>query len=244
MYAAHLQDGGEHSRGRESYKKEVRNRMKQRTILWILSVALGLGLPSLSFSAEGTAQGETSDEKGQQGLGLAEGGQSSNIILGGPEIVLGQIVKIEGEQFSIKGEKGQEISLRVTKDTNKICGESAGTNVSSGQDRVNEQQEIPPTPYMDHQAAQGGKVLSEQEMLKQVHEESTAKETGALTKDPSKLKQIVGSTDPKAKEDIARGSGFLVGGQDCIFKEGDRVRIEGSDTGTATTIKQVQRAMK
>jgi len=213
-------------------------------MVWIAAMAMGSGLPSLSLSAEGIAQGEATDQKGQQGLGLGEEGQFSNIILGGPDIVSGEIVKIEGEQYSIKGDRGQEISLRVTKDTNKICGEGAGTNVSSGQDRAHEQQEIPPTPYMDQQAAQGGKVLSEQEMLKQVREGSTAKETGALTKDPSALKEIVGSTDPKAKEDTARGSGFMVGSLDCTFREGDQVRIEGSDTGTATTIKQVQSAKK
>ena len=216
--------------------------MNPKIIVQVLAIALCFGLPSLSLSAEGIAQGETSDEKGQQGLGLAVEGQSSNIILGGPDIVLGHIVKIQGEQFLVKGEQGQEISLRVTKDTNKICGAGAGTNVSSGQDRTHEQQEIPPTPYMDQRAAQGGKVLSEEEMLKQVQEGHTANEPGALTKDPSTLKEIVGSTDPKAKEDTARGSGFVIGGRDCTFKEGDRVRVEGSDMGTATTIKQVQRA--
>src|SRR5437868_2838964 len=213
--------------------------MNRRIIVSVLAVAWILSLHSLSLSAEGTAQGETSDQKGQQGLGLNEGSQFSNIILGGPDIVLGQIVKIQGEQFSVKGDRGQEISLRVTKDTNKICGEGARTNVSTGQAGANEQQEIPPTPYMDQQAAQGGKVLSEQDMLKQVHEGSRA-----LSNDPNKLQEMVGSTDPNAKEDTARGSGFMVGGRDCTFKEGDRVRIEASDMGTATTIKQLQRAMK
>jgi len=213
--------------------------MNRRIIVSVLAVAWVLSLHSLSVSAEGTAQGETSDEKGQQGLGLTDGSQSSNIILGGPDIVLGQIMKIQGEQFSVKGDRGQEISLRVTKDTNKICGEGAETDVSTGQVSANEQQEIPPTPYMDQQAAQGGKVLSEQDMLKQVHEGSRA-----LSNDPNTLKEVVGSTDPNAKEDTARGSGFMVGGRDCTFKEGDRIRIEASDMGTATTIKQLQRAMK
>jgi hypothetical protein len=213
--------------------------MNRRIIVSVLAVAWILSLYSLSLSAEGTAQGETSDQKGQQGLGLNDGSQSSNIIMGGPDIVLGQIVKIQGEQFSVKGDRGQEISLLVTKDTNKICGEGAGTNVSTGQDSANEQQEIPPTSYMDQQAAQGGKVLSEQDMLKQVHEGSRA-----LSNDPNTLKEVVGSTDPNAKEDTARGSGFMVGGRDCTFKEGDRVRIEASDMGTATTIKQLQHAMK
>jgi hypothetical protein len=36
----------------------------------------------------------------------------------------------------------------------------------------------------------------------------------------------------------------VVGGEDCKFKEGDQVRIEASDMGTATTIKQMQQAAK
>ncbi len=47
----------------------------------------------------------------------------------------------------------------------------------------------------------------------------------------------MGSTDQRANEDVARGSGFLVG--QCAFKEGAHVRVEASDMGTATTIKQL-----
>ena len=198
---------------------------------------------SLVFAAEGTAKGETTDEKGQQGLGLGSGA-SSNIIMGGPDIVEGKITKIQGEQFFIKGNRGQEISLRVTKDTNKVCGAGQGAKVSTGQEGAKEQKEIPPTPFMEQQADKGGKLLSEQEMMQQLHEGSTQKEVGALSKDPSKLKEVVGTTDPKAKEDVAKGSAFVVGGEDCKFKEGDQVRIEASDMGTATTIKQMQQAAK
>ena len=77
-------------------------------------------------------------------------------------------------------------------------------------------------------------------MTKQLHESGTQKEVGALSKDPSQLKDVVGSTDPKANEDVAKGSGFQVGGKGgCKFHVGDQVRIEASDTVTATTIRQV-----
>jgi hypothetical protein len=53
----------------------------------------------------------------------------------------------------------------------------------------------------------------------------------------------VGSTDPKANEDVAKGSGFALGSkEDCGFKVGDHVKIEASDTETATTIQQVSTA--
>jgi hypothetical protein len=89
---------------------------------------------------------------------------------------------------------------------------------------------------MEKQATMGG------QDTKPVQQDNPEKETGALSKDPSKLKDIVGTTDPAAKEDVARGSGFVVGGADCNFRAGDQVRIEGSDMGTATTIKQVSQA--
>jgi len=195
---------------------------------------------SLVSAAEGTAKGELSDEKGQQGLGLGSESHSSNVIMGGPDIVIGEVTKIQGEQFLIKGDRGQEISLRVTKDTNKVCGDGQGTKFSSGQEGAKEHQEIPPTPFMEKQAGKSGKVLSEQEMMQQLHEGSTSKKVGALSKDPSELKDVVGTTDVKANEDVAKGSAFVVGGGDCKFKEGDQVRIEASDMGTATMIKQLQ----
>jgi hypothetical protein len=68
---------------------------------------------------------------------------------------------------------------------------------------------------------------------------------GALSKDPSKLKDVVGSTDPKANEDVAKGSGFALGSkEECAFKVGDHVKIETSDTDTATTIQQMNQSGK
>lgn len=219
--------------------------MNWKIIPIIFAIVLGLSISnSLASAADGTAKGETSDEKGQQGLGLGSESHSSNIIMAGPDIVVGKITKIQGEQFSIKGDRGQEISLRVTKDTNKVCGAGKGTTFSTGQENDKEHQEIPPTPFMEKQAGKGGKVLSEQEMRQQLHEAGTQKDIGALSKDPSKLKDVVGTTDTKAMEDTAKGSAFVIGGSDCTFKEGDQVRVEASDMGTATTIKQLQSSTK
>ena len=217
----------------------------KRSLLLIFAIGLISHFDNSPISAaDGTAKGEISDEKGQQGLGLGSESHSSNVIMGGPDIVIGKITKIQGEQFSIKGDRGQEISLKVTKDTNKVCGEGTGTRLSSGQDSTKEHQEFPPTPFMETQAGMDEKVLSEQDRMKQLHEGSTQKDVGALSKDPSKLKDTIGTTDTKAKEDVAKGSAFVVGGGDCKFTEGDQVRIESSDMGTATTIKQLQSSMK
>ncbi|MCC2643425.1 MAG: exported protein of unknown function [Nitrospira sp.] len=205
-----------------------------------LAAILLSSAPSSVFAAGGTAKGEHTDETGQQGVGLGHAGESSNVIKGGPDIIVGKISGIQGEQYSIEGDRGQQISLRVTKDTNLVCSEGQGTKFKTGQQSGKEHEEIPPTQFMEKQAGKGDRVVSEQEMMQQLKESGTQEKVGALSKDPSKLKDVVGTTDPKANEDVAKGSGFVVGGKEgCQFKVGDQVRIEGSDMGTATTIQKV-----
>lgn len=203
--------------------------------LILVALAVWVTLPSGVIAGEGTAQGETTNVKGQQGLGLP-GSESSNVIAGGPEIIEGEITGIQGEHFSIRGEHGQNITLRVTKNTNKVCAKSPGTQLSTGQEGAKEHQEIPPTASMEKQAGIRGQVS------KPSQQDVPSTETGALSRDPNELKEMVGTTDATAREDVVRGSGFIVGGKECTFTPGDQVRIEASDMGTATTIKQISRA--
>ena len=196
--------------------------------LFAIALVVAVNCPIVAGAADGVAKGEASDEKGQQGIGLQPQAQSSNVITGGPDIVVGKITNIQGEQYSIQGDRGQDITLRVTKDTNKVCAKGEGTQFATGQEGAKEQQEIPPTASME-----------KQQRTQQSREGASQKEAGTLSKDPSKLKDVVGTTDQQAKEDVARGSGFVVGGKDCAFKTGDQVRVEASDMGTATTITQL-----
>jgi hypothetical protein len=215
--------------------------MTQRITPCLFAIALlaAVNFPIVAGAAGGVAKGEASDEKGQQGIGLQPQGQSSNVITGGADIVVGKITNIQGEQYSIQGDRGQDITLRVTKDTNKVCAKGQGTQFATGQEGAKEQQEIAPTAAMEKQAGKGRQGASEQQKMQKSREGTSQKEAGALSKDPSKLKDVVGTTDPQAKEDVARGSGFVVGGKDCAFKAGDQVRVEASDMGTATTITQL-----
>ena len=148
----------------------------------------------------------------------------------------GELTKIEGDRYTLHGDQGKDITVRVTKDTNMICAGGKSSQMSTGQESGKEHQEIPPTPHMEKQAKEGkgGGVVMPSE---------TQKEPGALSKDPSQHKDVVGSTDPKANEDVAKGSGFAFGSKgDCHFKVGDHVKIEASDTETATTIQQVSKS--
>lgn len=193
---------------------------------------LGHGVAIGGADKQGAARGETSQQSGQQGLGI-EGGVSSPI-LAGPEIIIGSIKKIQGEEYTIEGD-GKNIRIRVTTDTNKVCPSSDEAKVSSGQEGVREHAEVPPTPSMQQQSREqkGHSRRAEQSDQRDLQQHATA----PPSRDPSQRKTSIGSTDPRANEDVARGSGFQVG--HCAFKEGDHVRIEASDMGTATTIKQL-----
>ena len=74
-----------------------------RGYLVLMALVVAVSFPSAAVAAGGTAQGETSDTKGQQGLGLPGSG-SSNVMTGGPEIIEGKITGIQGDHFSISGE--------------------------------------------------------------------------------------------------------------------------------------------
>ena len=202
-------------------------------------VMAGIGAtPILAAETRGAAQGETSQQKSQQGLGLESGG-SSNVIVGGPEIIIGKIASIKGEEYMLEGNHGQFIRLRVTKDTNMICTEGQGTKMSTGREGSHEKKEIPISPATEGQMKSHEKSRSDlRGELNDPNRQHAEHQMPAPTKDPSKLKDVVGSTDEKANQDVARGSGFVVGGSSgCQFKQGDMVRIEASDMGTATTIK-------
>jgi len=207
------------------------------TVICAVVGMIGISGHEPAISAEnqsGVGKGEVSQQVGQQGLGL-EGGASSPI-LAGPEIIIGSIKKIQGEEYTIEGDRGQNIRIRVTTDTNKVCPSSDQGKVSSGQEGNREGGEIPPTPYMQqHSGEKKGQSHQAERERKDMEQHAGS----PPSRDPSTttMKGTVGSTDPRANEDVARGSGFQIG--QCAFKEGDHVRVESSDMGTATTIKQL-----
>ena len=231
---------------KEAMKETIRTPIRKRTrrMAGILKVALvvagvvGASTPTMAFTeqeAPGTAENQPFEQVGQQSLGV-RGGESSNVIMGGPEIIVGTIEQIQGEEFAIREDGGQHVRLHVTKDTNKVCSDSDGARVTRGQEQVQERSEIPPTPATE-EAAASSRSMQEQQSHQQRAQEGVAASTPR--QDPSEMKSVVGTTDPEAKKDVAKGSGFLVGA--CKFNIGDQVRVEGSDMGTVTTIKQLSR---
>ncbi|HKR78841.1 MAG TPA: hypothetical protein VJR69_03965 [Nitrospira sp.] len=212
-----------------------------RGALAVMLVGAGAGYVSAGQqpSSEGVGKGETSQQKSQQGVGL-EGGGGSNVILGGPEIIIGQIEQIQGDEYAVKGDKGQSVKLRVTKDTNMVCAGGEGAKMSTGRQDMKEAKEIPISPATEGQmkSHDPSKAQEQMQALNDPNRQQAEHQMPAPSKDPSQLKDVVGSTDQSANKDVARGSGFAIGGSGgCQFKAGDRVRVEASDMGTITTIK-------
>ena len=190
-------------------------------------------------SPPGVGMGETSQQKSQQGVGL-EGADSSGVILGGPEILFGRIEKIEDNHFVVQGDRGQFMKLQLTKDTNIVCARGSEATLMTGREGSQEQAEIPISPATEEQMKRHdpNRVDEQLNLLNDPNRQQAEYETPAPSKDPSTLTDVVGSTDESANQDLARGSGFVVGSPDCL-KPGDLVRIEASDTGTMTTIAQL-----
>ncbi|MCC2641402.1 MAG: exported protein of unknown function [Nitrospira sp.] len=69
-------------------------------------------------AASGSAHEQSSDQQGH------------------PKAIFGTIDRIHGEEYSIKGDRGQDVSLRVTKDTNVVCASGKGAHMSTSRDAV------------------------------------------------------------------------------------------------------------
>jgi hypothetical protein len=213
----------------------------RRSALAVVLIGVGAGHAAADQQqpTQGVGKGETSQQKSQQGLGV-EGGAGSNVILGGPEIIIGQIEQVQGDEYAIKGDKGQSVKLRLTKDSNVVCTGGEGAQMSTARQDMKERKEIPISPATEGQMKSHDPSKADQQMqaLNDPNRQQAEHQMPAPSKDPSQLKDVVGSTDQSANKDVARGSGFSVGGSSgCQFKAGDRVRVEASDMGTITTIK-------
>jgi hypothetical protein len=81
------------------------SRMIGATVASVAAVFMATGL---SLAADGTAKGEASDVKGQQGVGLESGATSSNVVTGGPEPIIGKISGIQGNAIRFRVNEGKK----------------------------------------------------------------------------------------------------------------------------------------
>jgi hypothetical protein len=73
----------------------------------------------------------------------------------GASQIAGTITKLEGDRLTVHGSLGQDVTLRVTKNTNVICLSGKESQMSTGREAAKEHEEIPPTPHMEKQAQHG-----------------------------------------------------------------------------------------
>jgi hypothetical protein len=219
-------------------------KLRHLTTSHLIAVALAAGLAGPAIAGEGQSkagvgQGETSQQKSQQGIGTDS---TSSVIVGGPEIIVGRIEDVAGDVVSLQGDRGQFMKLRMTKDTNIVCPGGEGTKMSTSREGMRERNEIPISPATEQQMQSQDFTRSqaERQALNDPNRQQREHQMAPPARDPSTLKDVVGSTDQAANQDIARGSGFVIGGSSgCQLKAGDRVRVEASDTGTITTLKSL-----
>ena len=85
--------------------------------------------------------------------------QDAQITLGGSRPTFeGEVLKIFGEDYLIKDQSGAEVRVRVTKDTNMVCGAGAGggAQTATGRQNPREHHEIPPTAAQQEIRGQHG----------------------------------------------------------------------------------------
>ncbi len=222
----------------------MKRKLTMGSVLFASALTGFIGPTAASMPSDpAVGMGEISQQKSQQGVGL-EGANSSSVVLGGPEIVLGRIEKIDATGFLVHGDRGQFMKLQLGKDTNIVCSGGSQSKMVTGRQGMQEQTEIPILPATEEQMKRHDPSRSEDQLylLNDPNRQQAEFETPALSKDPSTLKGVVGSTDEAANKDMAHGSGFFVGDSDCNFQPGDLVRIEASDVGSMTTIKKLASA--
>ena len=133
--------------------------------------------------------------------------------------VKGEVLKIEGDKYTVKDQAGTEVSLLVNQNTRMDCGQ--GTGSLSGFQPREQTTTDRPLDQGDQRQAQGTQKQGQEGKLQ----------------DLSKTSEQPGSEVGKATDAGKTASSSSQAG--CAFKPGDKIEAEVSDMGAATMIKKV-----
>jgi len=205
------------------------------------AAVLGCSMASFSFAAalpgETGASGQTNQqnveqERVQQGIGrsgdlpMDDRGmrqprnkqqpqiKDDQVTLGGSNpLIKGEVLKVEGENYTVRDSSGKEVRMMINQNTRMDCGPGTGSlgNLmpeSSASDKPNQAQS-------GTQSSQG-----QSQDLARTNEQKGSE---------------VGSA-PGLKSDNKEGKTAKA---ECGFKQGDKIEAEVSDMGAATFIKRV-----
>jgi len=127
--------------------------------------------------------------------------------------VKGEVLRIEGDKYTVKDQAGTEVSLIVNQNTRMDCGQ--GGSLSNFQPKEQ--------TATDRPIGQGDQL--------QGRSEQKQKEEGKL--------QDLSRTNEQPGSDVGKSTGAASSSSQaaCAFKPGDKIEAEVSDMGAATMIK-------
>jgi hypothetical protein len=206
------------------------------------TLAAGNQEPSTYSGNQGEGFGEEQVIHGTGQIPMSSPSQNAQITLGGARPVIeGEVRMIQGEDFIVRDAGGDDVHVRVNKDTNIECRTAEHDVVMSTGRKIDESQEIQATRHMTERmgsdsplGSRGDGALSEEQKGKMVVDQSLDRignQSGT---------QAVTAMGTDSGGDIARGSGFVfTSPKGCEFTIGNKVRAEVSDLGTVLFLKQL-----
>ena len=162
----------------------------------VLMVVFGIGVPCFSNS-NAAAGSQTMRDKMQTTIGGAE------------SFVTGEVIRVEGDVYTLRTSGGETLALQITDDTNMFC--------QSKSERSQSQR----TSTSGQQSSSGSGM--EQSTQTQQQESSI----GVSEK----------QAQSQESQSTTQSKGFRIG--DCPFQKGDIVKAELTDKGTVTYIRSV-----
>ena len=192
----------------------------------------------------GTSGDLPMDDKGMRpGGGPADPSKSGKVkdeqvMLGSAvPMVKGEVLRVEGDKYTVKDQAGTEISLMVNQNTRMDCGPGSGS--LSGFQPQQQTATDRPLGEMGQQSAQGDQ-RQRQGMQKQ-DQEGKLQDLSRTNEQPG---TDVGKATEAGKSAHGKSRDFAAGSSSgsraaCAFQAGDRIEAEVSDMGAATMIKKV-----
>jgi hypothetical protein len=144
-------------------------------------------------------------------------------------MVKGEVLKVEGDKYTVKDQSGTEVSLIVNQNTRMDCGQGSLTGFQPREQTATDR----PLGQGDQRSAKGEQKQGQEGKLQDLSRtnEQPGSEVGKAT-DPGK------SGDAGKSRDFGSGSSSSSQAA-CAFKPGDKIEAEVSDVGAATMIKKV-----
>ncbi len=133
-------------------------------------------------------------------------------------MVKGEVLKVEGDKYTVKDQTGTEVSLMVNQNTRMDCGQ--GTGSLSG--------------FQPREQTATDRPLGQGDQLQKQNKEGKVQDLSRTNEQPGS--EVGKAIKPGESPDLSASSSSQGA---CAFKPGDKIEAEVSDMGAATMIKKV-----